>query len=126
VSRVDGRDAWAGAYADPTHFYEVRRRRIGRPMRWLGDPVKGMYIALAEWAGEPQPTTKKGWREREGGKGTARRYRRDRLGGLLGLDRELTVAEEYEVTQLVEAVRADRRRRAAKKNKKTIKKGNTL
>jgi hypothetical protein len=126
VRRTDGRDAWVGAYADPIHFYEVRRRRIGRPMRWLGDPVRGMYVALAEWAGEPLPTTKTGWREREGGKHTARRYRRDRLAGLLGLDRELTAAEEYEVAQLIEALRADRRRKAAKKsNNVTTKKGST-
>ena len=97
MSRLDGRDVWPGNYASPVEFYRARRMRVGREMRWLDDPIKGMHVALAEWAGEPVPSIK----------GSKRRYRRWRLTGLIRLTRELTPAEAYEFDKLLVAVLAD-------------------
>lgn len=105
----DGRDVWPGYFASPVDYYRARRQRIGRKNRWLDDPIKGMYVTVANWAEEiPSPP-----------KGTKRRYRRWRLHGLLMADRALTPQEEFELEELIPAVRADRQRKRKKKSRTT-------
>lgn len=118
MSGLYGPDAWPGYFDDPIAFYLARRVRRGQAMAWLDDPIRGMYVSLAEWAGERRPEGKKARSKSRGGKRAKERYRRWRLAGLLATDRALTDEETFELGRLLVAVREDRRRAALRRRRK--------
>lgn len=99
----NGADAWPGYHPDPIAFHVARHRGYGRVRGDEDDPIRSMHVTLALWAGEKVPKLK----------GTRRKVRRWRLGGLLALERPLTPAEQHELDGLVKQHVAAKRRRKA-------------
>jgi hypothetical protein len=109
TGRLYGSDIWPGYYNDPTEYYLRRRVRRGFQMpERHDDPIRGMHVALGEWAGEPYTKPKKG---------TKRKARLWRIRGLLALERPLTPEEDRELDQLLAKHTAAKKRKRDKKTK---------